>query len=85
MCAQEFGNAVRGQDGAQGRPVFWVRLEHLLDQVVQLVGQVIGEGRVRAPAHLKDQALPAGCLELDTRTRRENHGATSEPRKIHSR
>lgn len=54
------------KDGAQGRPVFWVRLEHLLDQVLELVGQVAGEGRVGTSAHLKDQALPAGRLELNT-------------------
>lgn len=69
MWTQELGNPVTGQDGVQGRPVFWVRLKHLLDQILQLVGQVVGEGRVRTPTHLKDQALPAGCLELDARLR----------------
>lgn len=82
MCAQESGNPVRGQDGVQGRPVFWVRLKHLLDQILQLVGEVTGEGRVRTPTHLKDQALPAGCLELDTRTRRENRRDNKPHRKI---
>lgn len=71
MWMQEFGNPVRGQDGVQGRPVFWVCLKHLLDQIVQLIGQVSGEGRVRTPTHLKNQALPAGRLELDMRFRCE--------------
>lgn len=60
---------MRGQDGVQGRPVLWVGLKHLLDQIVQLIGQVAGEGRVGAPTHLKDQALPAGRLELRTKTK----------------
>lgn len=72
MGTQESGNPVRGQDGVQGRPVFWVCLKHLLDQILQLVGQVTGEGRVCTPTHLKNQALPAGCLELDTRMRCED-------------
>lgn len=52
MCAQESGNPVRGQDGVHGRSVSWVCLKHLLDQILQLVGQMIGEGRVRTPTHL---------------------------------
>lgn len=73
MCSQEFGNPVTGQDGMQRWPVFWVCLEHLLDQILQLIGQMIGEGRVRTPTHLKNQALPAGRLELDTRIRCVSH------------
>lgn len=72
MCTQESGNPVRGQDAVQGWPVFWVCLKHLFNQILQLVGQVTGEGRVRTPTHLKNQALPAGCLELDTRVRCED-------------
>lgn len=56
----------------QRRPVLWVCLKHLLDQILQLVGQVAGEGRERTPTHLQNQALPAGCLELDTRMRCED-------------
>lgn len=63
---QESGNSVRGQDRVHGRPVFWVRLKHLLDQVLQLIRQVAGEGRVGTTAHLQNQALPARRLELDT-------------------
>lgn len=59
MRAQEFGRPVRSKDGAHRRPVSRVRLKHLLNQILQLVGQMIGEGRVCPPAHLKDQALPA--------------------------
>lgn len=72
MCTQEFRNPVRGQDGVQGRSVFWVCLEHLLDQVLQLIRKMTGEGRVCTPAHLKNQTLPAGCLELDTGEKRED-------------
>lgn len=71
MCTQESGNAVRRQDGAQGRPVLRVGLKHLLHQIVELVGQVTGQGRVRTPTHLEDQALPAGRLELNTGVRCE--------------
>lgn len=76
MRTQESGNAVGGQDAVQGRPVFWVRLKHLLEQILQLVGKATGEGRVRTPTHLKDQAPPAGRLELDTQRGR---GEASRP------
>lgn len=59
---------MRGEDGVQGRPVSGVGLEHLFDQVVQLVRQVPGQRGVRAPTHLQNETLPACCLELDTRT-----------------
>lgn len=65
MRTKELGNSVRGQDGAYGRPVLWVHLEHVLDQVLQLVRQVVGKGRVGSPTHLQNQALPAGRLELE--------------------
>lgn len=71
MCTQQSGNTVRGQDGVQRRPVFWICLKHLLDQILQLVGQVVRQGRVRTPTHLKNQALPAGRLELNIRARSE--------------
>lgn len=82
MFTQESGHPVRGEDGVQGRPVLWVCLKHLLDQILQLVGQVTGEGRVRTPTHLKNQALPAGRLELDTRTRREQRWNNKPHRNI---
>lgn len=59
MRTQEFGRPVRSQDGVHRRPVSRVCLKHLLNQILQLVGQMIGEGRVCPPAHLEDQALPA--------------------------
>lgn len=49
---QEPGSPVRGQDGAHGRSVFRVDLEHLLEQKLELVRQMSGEGRVRAPTDL---------------------------------
>lgn len=64
---QQPGSPVRGQDGAHGRPVFRVDLEHLLDQKLELVRQAGGEGRVRAPTDLQNQALPARRLKLGTR------------------
>lgn len=78
MCTQESGHPVRGQDGVQGRPVFGVRLKHLLHQILQLVGQVVGKGRVRAPTHLQNQALPAARLELNTRARCEDLQETEQ-------
>lgn len=71
MFAQQSGNTVRSEDGVQGRPVFWICLKHLLDQILQLIRQVVWQGRVRTPTHLKNQALPAGRLELNTRARCE--------------
>lgn len=87
MCSKESSNPVRGEDGVQGRPVFRVCLKHLLDQVLQLIRQVVGEGRVSTPTHLKNQALPARRLELNTAQRgmripeTTNHSATSDPQK----
>lgn len=89
MWTQQLGNPVRGEDGVQGRPVLWVRLKHLLDHIVQLVGQVFGQRRVSTSTHLQNQTLPAGRLKLETGWgvsgedlwERKATPLTSEPRK----
>lgn len=68
MRTEQFADSVRGQNCAQGWTISGVGLKHLLDQIVHFIGQVFGQGRVRAPTHLKNQALPAGRLELDEKS-----------------
>lgn len=64
MSVQESGYPMGGEDGVKRRPILGVGLEHVFDQIVQLIGQVIGQGRVSPPTHLQDEAPPAECLEL---------------------
>lgn len=55
---------------------------------MQLIGQVAGEGRECTATHLQNQALPAGCLELDTRMKCEDnkpHGNVWATKNIHGR
>lgn len=62
---------MRGQDGLYGRPVPGVGLKHLLDQVVELVWELLGQRLVRSSRHFQNQALPAAGLELTQRRRDE--------------
>ena len=51
MFLQQPGDSVRGQDGLDRGPVPGVGLEHVLDQLVELIREVFGQGVIGSSTH----------------------------------